>query len=540
MRTIIVTLMLLFSLFPASVLAYEEPIDTGNYNATAQTVQTNVVAEPLKTPAITWSKPVDIIYGTTLNSTQLNAVATEPVTNAPVAGTFTYAPVSETVLNTGTQILQVVFTPADTAKYSTVTQTVEINVLKATPVINWNNPADIVYKTPLGNTQLDAVAANPATNAPVEGTFAYTPADGTVLKTGTQILQVMFTPTDTENYSTAIKAVQINVVAAPLKIPAISWNKPADIIYGTALNSAQLNAVAADPVTNAPAAGTFTYTPVSGTVLNTGTQTLQVVFTPVDTATYSTATQAVQINVVASSIDSLSTEPSPIVSASTGSSSTSPSSTGYVSTDSSSTESSSISSSPNEPASTSPSSTESLPAESSSTSPSSIESSPIVSSPTDSPSTSSPRTGFVSTSSSPTESSSTSPSPTESSPAESFPISFVSTSSSATVSSSTDSLSTSSSATESSSTSSSRAGFVSTESSTTEPSTTESSPTESSSADSSLTGSSPTESSLYDPSLVRYDPLTGEVQEIPEFPSVAVPVVAILGLLFISQRRKGN
>ncbi|MGB9940425.1 PEF-CTERM sorting domain-containing protein [Methanosarcina sp.] len=27
---------------------------------------------------------------------------------------------------------------------------------------------------------------------------------------------------------------------------------------------------------------------------------------------------------------------------------------------------------------------------------------------------------------------------------------------------------------------------------------------------------------------------------MPEFPSVAVPVVAILGLLFISQRRKEN
>ena len=43
------------------------------------------------TPAITWATPADIIYGTALSGTQLNATAT-------VAGTFVYTPAAGTVL----------------------------------------------------------------------------------------------------------------------------------------------------------------------------------------------------------------------------------------------------------------------------------------------------------------------------------------------------------------------------------------------------------------------------------------------------------
>ena len=78
----------------------------------------------------------------------------------------------------------------------------------------------------------------------------------------------------------------------------LHWNNPADIIYGTALNSTQLNATAScnwKLVT-----GTFTYTPASGTVLSAGTQTLHVDFTPDDTANYNKASKDVTINVTES------------------------------------------------------------------------------------------------------------------------------------------------------------------------------------------------------------------------------------------------
>lgn len=83
------------------------------------------------------------------------------------------------------------------------------------------------------------------------------------------------------------KLATINVLK---RTPTISWNTSADITYGTALSSAQLNAQA-----NVP--GNFVYIPTIGTVLNASTQILHVDFTPTDTANYNTASKDVAINV---------------------------------------------------------------------------------------------------------------------------------------------------------------------------------------------------------------------------------------------------
>src|SRR4029453_9758609 len=100
------------------------------------------------TPVITWPTPADIVYGAALGATQLNATTT-------VAGTFVYNPIAGTVLHAGAaQTLSVTFTPTDAANYPSATANVEINVLKATPAITWPTPADIVYGTALGATQL--------------------------------------------------------------------------------------------------------------------------------------------------------------------------------------------------------------------------------------------------------------------------------------------------------------------------------------------------------------------------------------------------
>jgi YVTN family beta-propeller protein len=69
-------------------------------------------------PTITWSKPADIVYGTPLSSTQLNASASDPVPRVSVPGTFVYTPSLGTVLSVGTQILQAYFTPNDITNYS--------------------------------------------------------------------------------------------------------------------------------------------------------------------------------------------------------------------------------------------------------------------------------------------------------------------------------------------------------------------------------------------------------------------------------------
>ena len=72
--------------------------------------------------------------------------------------------------------------------------------------------------------------------------------------------------------------------------PTIFWNNPANIIAGTPLGSAQLNASASVP-------GTFQYDPPAGTLLNIGAAQLSVTFTPNDAANYTTVTKSVQLTV---------------------------------------------------------------------------------------------------------------------------------------------------------------------------------------------------------------------------------------------------
>ena len=73
--------------------------------------------------------------------------------------------------------------------------------------------------------------------------------------------------------------------------PSVSWSTPAPIVYGTVLSSTQLNATAG-------VAGSFSYSPVAGTVLPAGSgQTLTATFTPTDPTNYTTAAANVTITV---------------------------------------------------------------------------------------------------------------------------------------------------------------------------------------------------------------------------------------------------
>ena len=141
------------------------------------------------------------------------------------------------------------------------------------PMITWTVSAAIPYGTALSSAQLDATA-----NVP--GSFAYTPAAGTVLSLGTQTLRVTFTPTDSTDYTTAAATQTLSVTQG---IPVITWATPTAVANGTALSSAQLDATA-----NVP--GNFAYTPAAGTVLSVGAQTLSATFMPTDSTDYTTAT----------------------------------------------------------------------------------------------------------------------------------------------------------------------------------------------------------------------------------------------------------
>jgi hypothetical protein len=80
--------------------------------------------------------------------------------------------------------------------------------------------------------------------------------------------------------------------------PTITWSNPADITVGTALSGTQLNATTG-------VAGTFNYTPPSGTVLGLGyQQKLCVQFVPDDLTTYQVNCKQVRINVTSGSSSS--------------------------------------------------------------------------------------------------------------------------------------------------------------------------------------------------------------------------------------------
>ena len=247
---------------------------TDNNYLAASATQSTIAT--MATPTINWTTPAAITYGTALSGTQLDATAT--YNGATVAGTFVYTPPKGTVPTAGTQTLSVTFTPTKTADFTSAGASVALQVNPATPKITWTKPSAITYGTALGSAQLDATAS-------VQGTFAYSPATGTILTAGTQTLSVSFTPTDSVDYTTATDSVTLTVQQAT---PTVTWATPAAMSYGTALSSTQLDATASVP-------GTFVYSPTAGAVQPGGTDKLSVTFTPSDSTDYSTVKASVTL-----------------------------------------------------------------------------------------------------------------------------------------------------------------------------------------------------------------------------------------------------
>src|ERR1035437_6295132 len=103
------------------------PTDITYYTTASASVFINVTQV---TPTITWNNPADIINGTALSGTQLDATASIP-------GNFVYNPPSGTVLSVGqNQQLNTTFTPTDITNYTTASASVFINVVPAVPALN--------------------------------------------------------------------------------------------------------------------------------------------------------------------------------------------------------------------------------------------------------------------------------------------------------------------------------------------------------------------------------------------------------------------
>jgi len=85
---------------------------------------------------------------------------------------------------------------------------------KIIPQIGWLNPADIIYGTALGTTELNATSS-------VDGSFDYSPPFGATLNAGfVQSLSVTFTPNNTDVYSVVTTNVSVNVLRKGLTVTA--------------------------------------------------------------------------------------------------------------------------------------------------------------------------------------------------------------------------------------------------------------------------------------------------------------------------------
>ncbi len=95
-----------------------------------------------------------------------------------------------------------------------------------------------------------------------------------------------------------------NPTTAPVAKVSITWAPPAPITFGTRLTSAQLDATASMP-------GVFRYSPSIGTVLQPGTQALEVTFTPTATpyAISTTATATISVGFTGSCISKVHSGP---------------------------------------------------------------------------------------------------------------------------------------------------------------------------------------------------------------------------------------
>ena len=132
------------------------------------------------------------------------------------------------------------------------------------PTITWTKPAAMIYGEPLSADQLDATAS-------VAGSFAYSPAAGTVLAAGTHTLSVTFTPTDTTDYTTATDSVSVTVNAAGGKLSITTSTCP-DGTQGTAYAGCVINASGGYPPYTFSVSKSTDYSPLpEGMALNTTT-----------------------------------------------------------------------------------------------------------------------------------------------------------------------------------------------------------------------------------------------------------------------------
>ena len=176
------------------------------------------------TPAVTWPAPADIVYGTALSGSQLNATAAYNGTNLP--GTMAYTPAAGTILDAGAnRILKSVFTPADTNSFPSVTTSVALTVSMA-PLTVTPAAASRAYGD-----------ANPVLSGSISGvkngdslSASYSSTASAFSSVGAYPITAAPSGARLTNYAVTLMPASLTVTSAPLTVAAWSTNRA----YGAA------------------------------------------------------------------------------------------------------------------------------------------------------------------------------------------------------------------------------------------------------------------------------------------------------------------
>jgi len=208
------------------------PTDTKDYTTASATALLTVNQA---TPVITWPAPSDIVQGTALSATQLNATAN-------TAGSFNYSPPSGTTMSsTGGFTLSTTFTPTDTTDYTTATASVPLFVVfsQGAALVDYGTSEQIIRG-------FGAAEAWYSTMPSSEITALYGTASGNL---GLTIMRLRIAPTtwtsatktaDTSAWTTELgngKAAQ----ALGATIFASPWSPPASMKSNDSVNEGSLN-----------------------------------------------------------------------------------------------------------------------------------------------------------------------------------------------------------------------------------------------------------------------------------------------------------
>ena len=238
------------------------PDDPSTYSTMVGTADLTVYKA---TPDIsTWPTASDIEYGQTLGTSVLSGGISS------TTGTFTFDNPSNTP-GLGIYTANITFTADAADNYFTVSGTVDVNIIPATPAITeWPTASGITYGETLSASSLTGGTAD------VPGTFSFDSPE-TAPDAGTFTADVTFTPDDATNYNSTSGTVDVIVNMANSNVSL--WPTASDITYGETLSASSLTGGTAD------VPGTFSFDS-PGTAPDAGTYTADVTFTPDDAANY--------------------------------------------------------------------------------------------------------------------------------------------------------------------------------------------------------------------------------------------------------------